>query len=76
MVQGNRACIRSVLEVQHENVVRSFHEVLGREDILKQTIGNYRLHVIFNDNEVIVINFATSENSTVKNTVFQHRNIH
>jgi hypothetical protein len=39
------------------------------------TIWNESLHEISNDNGVIVVNFATSKNLTVKST-FPHRNIH
>jgi hypothetical protein len=47
---------------------------LGREDIFKPTMGIESLHEISNDNGVV--NFATSENLTVKSTMFPHRNIH
>jgi hypothetical protein len=53
-----------------------FNAKLGREDIFKQKIGNESLHEITNDNGVKVVNFVTSKNLTVKNTMFQHRNIH
>jgi hypothetical protein len=53
-----------------------FYVKVGREDILKPTIGNERLHEISTDNEVRVVNFATSKNLIFKSTMFQHRNIH
>jgi hypothetical protein len=46
-----------------------------REDILKPTIGNERLHKISNDNGIRVVNFATSKNLPVKSAMFPHRNI-
>jgi hypothetical protein len=48
----------------------------GREDILKPTILNESLHEISKDNGVRVVNFATSNNRTVKSTVFPHCNVH
>jgi hypothetical protein len=53
-----------------------FNAKLGREDIFKRTIGNESLHEISNDNEIRVVNFATSENLRVKSTMFPHHNIH
>jgi hypothetical protein len=49
---------------------------VDREDILKQKIGNESLHEISNDNGVRVVSIATSQNLTVKGTMFSHRNIH
>jgi hypothetical protein len=49
---------------------------VGREDILKQMIGNKSLHKISDDIGVRVINFATSKNLTVKSIIFPHHNIH
>jgi hypothetical protein len=46
------------------------------KDIFKHTIGNESPHAISKDNGVIVVNFATSKNLTVKSTMFPHRNIH
>jgi hypothetical protein len=39
-----------------------FNAKVGREDILKPTIGNEISHEIGNDNAVRVVNFATSKN--------------
>jgi hypothetical protein len=39
-----------------------FNVKVGREDILKPTIGNESSHEISNDNAVRVANFATSKN--------------
>jgi hypothetical protein len=53
-----------------------FNAKVGREDILKLTIGNESLHKISNDNEVRVAHFATTKNLIVRSTMFPHRNIH
>jgi hypothetical protein len=53
-----------------------FNAKVGRENILKPTVGNESLHEISNDNGVRVVNFATSKNLVVKSTRFPHRNIH
>jgi hypothetical protein len=39
-----------------------FNAKVGKEDIFKPTIGNESLHKISNDNEVGLVNFATSKN--------------
>jgi len=49
---------------------------VGRENIFKPTIGQESLHQNNNDNGVRLVNFATSKNLVVKNTMFLHRNIH
>jgi hypothetical protein len=53
-----------------------FNAKVGREDILKPTIGNESLHEISNVNGVRSVNFATSKYLRVKSTMFQHHNIH
>jgi exonuclease III len=53
-----------------------FNAKVGRENIFKPTIGNESLHETSNDNEVTVVNFATSKNLVVKSTIFPHRKIH
>jgi hypothetical protein len=53
-----------------------FNAKLGREEIFKLSVGNESLHEISNDNGVIVVNFATSKNLIVKNTMFPYRSIH
>jgi endonuclease/exonuclease/phosphatase family metal-dependent hydrolase len=52
-----------------------FNAKVGREDIFKPTIGNESLHEIINDNEVRLVNFATSKNLRVKSTMFPYSNI-
>jgi hypothetical protein len=43
-----------------------FNAKVGREDILKPTIGNESLQEISNDNGGRVVNFGTSSNLIVK----------
>jgi hypothetical protein len=59
-----------------KSLLWEFNTKVGREDIFKPTIGNESLHEISNDNEVRIVNFATSKNLIVKSTTFPHRNIH
>jgi hypothetical protein len=48
-----------------------FNAKVGREDILKPTIGNARSsHEISNYNGVRVVNFVTSKNLIIKSTMF------
>jgi hypothetical protein len=44
--------------------------------IFKPTIGNDSLHEDSNDNDVRIVNFATSNILFVKSLMFPHRNIH
>jgi len=44
--------------------------------IFKPTIGQEGLHQDSTDNGVRLVNFATSKNLVVKNTMFPHQNIH
>jgi hypothetical protein len=53
-----------------------FNAKVGKEDIVKPTIGNDSLHEISNDNGVGLVNFATSKNLRVKSTMFPNCNIH
>jgi hypothetical protein len=53
-----------------------FNAKVGREDILKPTIGNESSHEISNDPGVRVVKFATSKNLVVKNTMFPLCSIH
>lgn len=53
-----------------------FNTNVGREDILKSTIGNENLNEISNDNGVWVVNFATTKNLAAKSKMFPHSNIH
>jgi len=49
---------------------------VGRENILKLTIGNESVHQNNSDNDVRIVNFATSKNLVFKLKMFQHPNIH
>ena len=53
-----------------------FNAKVGRENILKPTIGQDSPHQDINDNGVKLVNFATSRNLLFKSTMFHHRNIH
>jgi exonuclease III len=65
-----------LLKYHTKILLGDFNVKVGREDIFKPTIGNERLHEISNDNGVRLVNVFTSENLTVKITMFRHRNIH
>jgi hypothetical protein len=49
---------------------------VGRENIFKQTIGNKSIPQDSNDNDIGVVNFASSKNLVVKSTMFTHPNSH
>jgi hypothetical protein len=53
-----------------------FNAKVGREYIFKPTTENENSHEITNDNEVRVVNFATSKNLVVKSTMFPNRSSH
>ena len=53
-----------------------FNAKVGREIILKPTIGQESLRQGSNDNGVRLVNFTTSNNLVVKSTTFPHWNIH
>jgi hypothetical protein len=59
-----------------KTLLQDFNGKVGRGDVFQPTIWNDSLHKIRNDNGVRLLNFATSKNLTVKNTMFPHRNIH
>jgi hypothetical protein len=59
-----------------KKILLDFNDKVGREDNCKPAIGNESLHEISYDNEVRVVNFATSKYLPVKSTMFPHRNIH
>jgi hypothetical protein len=54
----------------------NFNEKLGREDILKPTIGNESIHQVSNDNDVRIVNFSTLKNVVIQSTMFPYQNIH
>ena len=49
-----------------------FNAKVGTENIFKPTNGNESLHQDSNDNGVRIVNFTTSKNVVVKNTMFPH----
>jgi endonuclease/exonuclease/phosphatase family metal-dependent hydrolase len=49
---------------------------VGRENIVKPTIGKESLHQDSNEKGVRIVNFATSKNLVVRSTMFPHQNIH
>jgi hypothetical protein len=51
------------------NILLHFTAKANREDILKPTIGTGSLHEISNDNEIKVVNFATTKLSLLKYNV-------
>jgi hypothetical protein len=53
-----------------------FNAKLGRENILKPSIGIESLLQYNNDNGDRIVNFATSKILVVKSMMFPHRNIH
>ena len=57
-------------------ILLDFNAEVRREKIFKPTVGNESLHQYSNDNGVRIVNFATSKNLVVKNTMFLRRNIH
>jgi len=60
----------------HTNILLGeFNAKVRRYYIFKSTIGNKGLHQDSNDN-VRIVNFATSKNLVVKSTMFPYRNIH
>jgi hypothetical protein len=55
--------------------LEDFEAKVVREHIFKPTIGNESLPEISNDNGVIVVDFTTSSNLTIKSTMIPLRNI-
>jgi hypothetical protein len=53
-----------------------FNAKVGRENIFKPTIGQESLHQDSNDNEVRIVNFATTKDLVFKSMFFPHWNIH
>jgi endonuclease/exonuclease/phosphatase family metal-dependent hydrolase len=61
---------------QMKILLGDFNSKVGRENIVKPTVGKESLHQVSNDNGVRIVNFATLKNPVVKSTMFPHRNIH
>ena len=53
-----------------------FNAKMGRENIFKPTIGNDSLRQDSNDHGFRKVNFVTSKNLVLKNTMSPNRNIH
>jgi len=53
-------------------LVRDFNAIVQRENIFKLTVANENLHQDINDNDVRIVNFATSKNLVVKSTMFPY----
>jgi hypothetical protein len=60
----------------HVQILSDFHAKLGREDIFKLTIWNGSPHQDSNDNDVRIVNVATSKSLVVKSMMYTHQNIH
>ena len=59
-----------------EFLLGDFNAKVGRDNIFYPTIGTESVHPESNDNDIRLVNFATSKNLTVKSTKFPHHNIH
>jgi len=57
-------------------LVGDFNAKLGRKDIFKLTNGNESLHHDSNDNDIRIVNLATSKKLVVKSMMYPHQNIH
>ena len=57
-------------------LLADFNAKMWTENIFKPAMGQESLHQDSNDNEVRLVNFATSKILVVKSTMFPHRNIH
>jgi hypothetical protein len=51
-------------------VSADFNAKVERENIFKPTLENESIHQVRNDNDVKIINFATSKNLAVKSMMF------
>jgi hypothetical protein len=57
-------------------IILDLNANVAKEVILNPTTENESWREISNDNEVILVNFATSKNLTAKSMMFPHRSIH
>jgi hypothetical protein len=55
-----------------KTLLGDFSAIVGRENIFKPTIGNESVHQDSNDDGVRIVNFATSRNLVVNNTMYPH----
>jgi hypothetical protein len=68
--------MKSVFDKFYKYHMKDFNAKVVRGDIFKQIIGNKNVHEISTDNGDRIVNFATSKNITINNTMFPHCNIH
>ena len=59
-------------DIQKDRFYEKLEQVFGHFP----TIGNESLHQDSSNNGYRIVNFATSKNLVVKNTMFPHRDIH
>jgi hypothetical protein len=57
-------------------IIGDFNAKIGRESLLRPTIGLHSAHEQSNDNGQRVVAFAASRNMTISSTFFPHKNIH
>jgi hypothetical protein len=58
------------------SLLGDFNAKVRRENVFKPTTGNKGLYQETNDNDVRIVNFATSKNLVVKSTMLLLLNIH
>lgn len=57
-------------------VLGDFNAKIGKEQVLRPTVGGCSLHDETNDNGLRVVDFAASKGLVVSSTMFPHKNIH
>jgi len=57
-------------------VLGDLNAKLGKEKILRSTIGNHSLHNVTSKNGLRLIDFASGGGLVVKSTIFPHKNIY
>lgn len=66
-------CVSDQLVIYHLRILLGdLNATVGKEVVLRQTMGNESSYEIINDNEIKVVTFASSENLIFKNITFQH----
>jgi len=78
LLRGTRMFIPKISEVLYKNSVRYFNSKLGKEYILKHSVGTEILHEVSNDNRVGVVNLPHKgiQLSTVQCSASKHSRIH
>jgi hypothetical protein len=69
-------CAFNKLPKYRMKILSDFSAKVSKEVIFKPTVGNDSLHRFSIHNGIIVVNFATSKNLTVKSTMYIHRNVY